>query len=288
MFKQAAILCVSGLLLAASGAQAQTTAPAYDLSATHRYVQASQLWPQVQAEFILNSGDYVLLGVQGRRTFDDIVHDNRSLGFDVRQLMAGYEHFISDDARWSYGATARLLGGGGPVVVIPEVLLRHRSPVFGGIYFGQRLSVERAFSSGANPALESGPAGQFWTRLRVDAERELPLGNGGVSLRPRLSYEAATHLRIQKDAGDAEERTIQFTSLRAEVGVRVARLVDVTPWFARQTQYLETLPQYDAKGNPTAGGKINGVFPTFGVDLRFTIIPAGLEQKEHQQLSTQY
>lgn len=288
MRKPLSTLAISGLLLAASSAHAQTTAPAYDLSATHRYVQASQLWPQVQAEFTLRSGDYVLLGVQGRRLFDNIVHDNRSLGFDVRQAVVGYEHFISANARWSYGATARLLGAGGPAVFIPEVLLRHRSPVFGGIYFGQRLSVERAFGSGTNPALESGPTGQFWTRLRVDAERELPLGSGGVVLRPRLSYEAATHLRLQKEANDAEERTIQYTSLRAEIGLRLARVVDVTPWFARQTQYLETLPQYDATGNPTAGGKINGVFPTFGVDLRFTIAPAGTQQKEHQQLPTQH
>jgi hypothetical protein len=284
------IAATTGLLLSQPAAQAQT-APTYDLSATHRYVQATQLWPQVQGEFVLKNGDYVLVGLRGQRVLNDFA-GGRSLGFDARQALVGYENFGRRNPHWSYGATARLVGvgSGQPVAFIPEVLGRHRSPVFGGITLGQRLSVERNFSSGGTQALEGGPDGQFWGRLRVDAERLFYLGSShetGVALRPRLSYEAATHLRLQKATNDLDERTIQYTALRGEIGLLLGTVVDITPWFTYQTRYLETLPQYDAMGNPTAGGKLNQVYPTIGLDLRFTLLPEGLGEKR-QHLPTQH
>ncbi|MGI4834097.1 MAG: hypothetical protein ACRYFK_11610 [Janthinobacterium lividum] len=291
MFKQLLILSVGSLLLGQTAARAQT-APAYDLGATHRYVQATQLWPQAQGEFGLANGDYLLLGLRGQRVLDNQLTSGRSLGFDARQALGGYEHFGQLNPHWSYGATARLVGvgSGQPVAFVPEVLGRHRAPIFGGITLGQRLGVERTFSSGSTQALESGPDGQFWGRLRVDAERFFYVGGSretGVVLRPRLSYEAATHLRLQKATNDPDERTIQYTALRGEVGVRLGAAVDITPWFAYQTRYLETLPQYDVKGNPTAGGKLNAVYPTLGLDLRFTLLPGGAGS-DRQQLPTQH
>jgi len=290
MLKQLLILSAGCLLLGQTVARAQTT-PTYDLNATHRYVQATQLWPQLQGEFVLANGDYLLLGLRGQRALNDLA-GNRSLGFDARQALVGYENFGRRNPHWSYGATARLVGvgSGQPVAFVPEVLGRHRAPIFGGLTFGQRLSVERTFSSGSTQALESGPDGQFWGRLRVDAERFFYVGGSretGVALRPRLSYEAATHLRLQKATGDPDERTIQYTALRGEVGLRLGPAVDLTPWFTYQTRYLDTLPQYDAKGNPTAGGKLNVVYPTFGLDLRLTLLPSGLGD-DRQQLPTQH
>ena len=278
------------MLLAGTQAARAQTAPAYDLGATHRYVQATQLWPQVQGEFVLDNGDYLLLALRGQRVLDNQSTSGRSLGFDTRQALVGYEHFGSPN--WSYGATARLVGvgSGQPAAFVPEVLGRHRSGIFGGLTFGQRLSVERTFSGGATQPLDGGPDGQFWGRLRVDVERLLYLGGDqatGLALRPRLSYEAATHLRLQKADTDPDERTVQYTALRGEVGVRLSPGIDLTPWFAYQTRYLQTLPQYDAKGNPTTGGKLNLVYPTVGFDLRFTLLPAGFKG-ERQQLPTQH
>ena len=40
----------------------------------------------------------------------------------------------------------------------------------------------------------------------------------------------------------------------------------MVPWFAYQARYLDALPQYGANGAPTAGGKINPVYPTFGLE----------------------
>jgi hypothetical protein len=267
------------LLLSAFGAAAQTT----------RSVQPAQLWPELQGEVALRNGDYVLLALRGERSTQDGYVGSRRLGFDANRLTVGYEHFWSNT--WSWGATARLQSYiGGQQIFVPEVLVRHRSLVLGGFTFGQRLSVERTFPNSNGYLGGSGPDGQYWGRLRVDIERLYPVGNNtatGLALRPRISYEASTHLRFQKAANDMEERTIQFTSLRGEVGVRLSPNIDFTPWFAYQTSYLETLPQYDINHVQTSGGKLNLVYPTVGLDVRFTLIPSGAKA-DRQQLPTQH
>ena len=269
-------LCVA-LLLATTAASAQTA----------RVVQSLQLWPEVQGELALKNGDYLLLALRGERNISDL-YTNRVLGFNVRRVRLGYEHFWSP--AWSWGVVAQLAGDGSNSAFIPGLLLRHRSPVLGGITFGQRLLVEHTFTSAAGAPLGDGPDGQFWGGLRLDLEKLLPLTGDavvGLALRPRLSYEAGTHLRLQKAANDLDERTIQYTSLRGEVGVRLSSTIDVTPWFAYQTSYLETLPQYDKNGVQTSGGKLNFVSPTLGLDVRFTILPSG-GKVNYQQLPTQH
>jgi hypothetical protein len=250
-----------------------------------RTVQSLQLWPETQAELTFKNGDYLLLNLHGERNtdYDDIVA-NRSLGLDLRRLQLGYEHFWGPN--WSAGATVRYDGSSGAYdYVTPELFGRHRSQL-GPLTFGQRLSLER-YIPVADPGFSgtAGPDGETWTRLRVDLDKIFPVGS--FVLRPRLSYEAATHLRLQKEESDLDERTIQYTSLRAEIGLHLNSWLDVTPWFAYRTQYLETLPQYDANGQQTSGGKLNAVFPTLGVEVRFTIFPSHLNT-ERTQLPTQH
>lgn len=263
-------------LLGAVTAAAQTT----------RQVRATELWPELQGELALRNGDYLLLGVRGERAAVGDNFASRSLGFDTRRARLAYEHF--GRGAWSYGATLQLVGDG-RTIVIPELLVRHRSPIFGGITFGQRLSLERSFGGDGGFALGSGAEKQVWARLRADLEKVLPLGTdaAGLALRPRLSYEASTHLRLQKDALDFDERTVQYTSLRAEVGVRLSPQVDITPWFAYQTSYFISVPQYDANMVQVRGGKENYAYPTVGLDVRFTLLPTG-SKADRQQLPTQH
>jgi hypothetical protein len=61
----------------------------------------------------------------------------------------------------------------------------------------------------------------------------------------------------------------------------------LTPWFAYQTNYLKSLVFSDAKGVPVSGGKINAIYPTVGLDLRYTILSAG-GKADRQQLPTQH
>lgn len=288
----ASSLLLASLLAIGPAAQAQTTTPAYDPTVAHRSVQALELWPELQAELALRNGDYLLLALQGQRSTTD-VYSSRSLGFETRQAVLSYEHFWSDHWSWGgglrYASAARLEVGSGGDVFAPEVLLRHRAPLFGGLTFGQRLSVERQFYVNRHYLGGSGPDGQFWGRLRVDVERLFPLSSeaGGLALRPRLSYAASTHLRFQKATNDADERTVQFTSLRGEVGVRLSRAIDFTPWFAYQTVYRQDLIFTDRNNVPVSGGKINAVYPTLGLDVRFTLATNGAKT-DHQRLPTQH
>jgi len=259
------------LLLLGSPALAQTT----------RTVQDLQLWPEAQAELALPGSHYLLLALRGARSTSDGVE--RKLGFDERRITLGYEHFWNE--KWSGGATLRYAAFGGTHdFVWPELLLRHRSPL-GSLTFGQRFSLERSIPISNEGSAGNEISGETWVRLRVDLEKQLPLGR--LTLRPRLSYEAATHLRLQKAENDPDERTIQYTSARIEVGCRLAEAFDLTPWFAYQTSYYLTVPQYDANGNQTSGGKLNAVLPTVGLELRFTFLQ-GRSASERHQLPTQH
>ncbi|WP_046243581.1 hypothetical protein [Hymenobacter terrenus] len=246
---------------------------------TRRTVYGLQLWPELQAELALPGNDYLLLAVRGQQETDnnDFNDPDRVLGFDVRRVTVGYEHFWNE--HWSIGGTLGYLSANSNYILVPEVLLRHRSSI-GPLTFGQRLSLERTFPSPA------GAKGQTNARLRVDLEKILPLGH--VALRPRLSYEALTHVRLLKSDTDPDERTIQFTSLRGEVGMRISNRFDFTPWFAYQTNYNFGLAQTDVNGNVTIpAGRINSVSPVLGLDVRFTFLQ-GQDASTRQQLPTQH
>ena len=249
---------------------------------TRRTTFGVQLWPEAQAEVALEGSDYLLISARGQQNTDNngIGTSSRFLGFDQRRLSVGYEHFLSE--HWSIGATLPYLSASGTYALLPEVLLRHRSPV-GPLTFGQRLSAEYLIPG------QTGAKGSTYARLRADLEKAFALG-GTVTLRPRLSYEAATHLRAfsPDDNPDVEERTVQFSSLRAEVGVRLSPAFDFTPWFAYQTQYSFGLAQTDAMGNVTIpAGRVNSIAPVLGLDLRFTFLN-GQDAATRQQLPTQH
>jgi hypothetical protein len=248
---------------------------------SRRTLSGLQVWPELQAELALPDGgnDYLLFAVRGQNNTDNngFNDPNRFLGFDERRATLSFEHFLNE--KWSVGGGLGYFSANKAYTLIPEVLLRHRSNV-ASFTFGQRLSFERTFPSPTNAK------GQTNARLRVDLEKIFPLSST-VALRPRLSYDAGTHIRLLKSDTDPDERFIQFTSLRAEVGCRVGSRFDFTPWFAYQTTYLVTLPQYDALGNQTAGGKVNVVAPVVGIDLRYTILQ-GLDAASRKQLPTQH
>ena len=244
---------------------------------TRRSLYGLQLWPEMQAELALPGNDYLVLALRGQNSTDNngTSDPNRFLGFDERRVTLGYEHFWSE--HWSLGGTLGYLSANKSYVLVPEVLLRHRATL-GPLTFGQRLSLERTFPS--PPSAKS----QTNARLRIDLEKILPLGR--LALRPRLSYEAVTHLRVLKADTDPDERTIQFTSLRAEVGVRVGKQFDVTPWFAYQSNYYFALEQ-SGSGGITPAGRLNVVSPVLGIDFRYTILQ-GQDAATRQQLPTQH
>lgn len=248
---------------------------------SRRYVNKLALQPELQAEYGFGNGDYLLLGLRGQR-FTGNEGDPQRLGFDERQVRLGYEHFWNE--RWSWGATARVVSFTASNELIPEVLLRHRSPL-GPLTFGQRLSVERTFPDNHGYLGGPGPDGKNFARLRLDLEKQFPLS--ALTLRPRLSYELVSQVRFQKEDGDPTIRPISYGSLRGEVGVRFSKHIDLTPWFAFQTNYLYTLEQYNSMGQKVSGGDLNSIYPTLGLDLRFTLLSKAV-QADRQTLPTQH
>ena len=227
------------------------------------------LLPEVQAEIALPGNDYVLVGFNA-------IGGNYSGGpeFSSGQLRFGYEHFWSEN--WSGGGTLRVVternGGYGDGDfqglagnVIPGVLVRHAAPL-GLLRFSQRLGVEYAARTGNSLGSDS----RAHARLRLGLDREFAVGSR-VKLRPRLSYEALTYLRFQRDENQNKERFIDFGNARAEVGVRLSPRIDFTPWFALQTQYINALMQFDQNNNPVSGGRTNLRAPVLGLDLRFLL-----------------
>ncbi|MDO7875424.1 hypothetical protein Q5H93_11840 [Hymenobacter sp. ASUV-10] len=249
---------------------------AYGQGTSHQRRQVA-LQPEVQAQVLLSQGAYVYAAFGGVRYTDyTSASTDRTLGLDVRYAAAGYEAPLRG-YKWSWGATVRVAGtqGVGPVVQ-PGLLLRHRSEL-GPLVLGQRLGAEYAFSKdfrldpAYNIASSYSAVSPFLLRLRLDLfpAKYFQVVNG-LMVRPRVSFEPALFLRLQRDENDPDKRTIDFTSLRADVAFRIEKAkLDIAPWFALQTQYLRTVIQTDPNGNPTSNGKLNSVLPTVGLELRY-------------------
>lgn len=255
-------LLAVGSLLLATAATAQT-----------RYVQALGVAPEAQLEVGLQGNDYLLGAVSMSLPSDG---DNRPVRQGL-QVRLGYEHFWN--ANWSAGATLRVLRGdnsgygdlpaGLAGNVVPGLLLRHTSQL-GKFNFGQRLGAEYAATIGD----EYAPENRGLARLRLDMDRSFQLSEK-VALRPRIAYEAVAYLRLQREEGQTKERVIDFGNLRGEVGLRLSPHIDITPWVAAQTIYINSLPQYDKNGVQVAGGRTNIIQPVAGLDLRFTLPSSG-------------
>jgi len=255
---------------------------AVSATAQRRTISSTLLLPELQTEFALKDDDYLLVGLRAPLLTASSGIDLQRLGLNV-----GYERFW--DQQWSGGATLRAefyngYSGGGDVGklytdLVPELFVRHWSTL-GSFNFRQRLGIEYFVPGGENSESRA------ITRLRLDLDRVFPLGEH-AAIRPRLAYEAAAYLRLQREETELKERVIDFGTLRAEVGVIVSPRFDFTPWVASQSTYLNTLPQYDALGNQTSGGRTNFIAPIIGLDMRLTLFRGG-EPFERRQLPTQH
>lgn len=260
---------------------------------TSRQWHSLALQPEVQVELTASPRAYAYLALGGLRYNDENTSAaDRTLGLDVRYAAAGYEKQFRNE-RWSWGGILRVAGAAtiGPVVQ-PGLLLRHRSS-FGPITLGQRLAVEYAFSDKfrLDPAynLSASAASPTLVRFRLDLYPTAGFRAGSsLVLTPRLSFEPALFLRLQRDENDPEKRTIDYTGLRADLNVQVTKArLELTPWVALQTQYLRTIIQTDANGNPTSNGKLNYIMPTVGLELRYSLSHA-VQAMENFKVSTQH
>jgi hypothetical protein len=250
-------------------------------TAQRRSVGSTLLQPEVQTELALTGDDYALAAFNlGAQTVSS------GSKFSTAQLRLGYEHFWNE--QWSGGGLLNVYSYDNgysnnrrrrDYTITPEAFVRHWNTL-GSFNFRQRLSVEQQI------ALADDAESRAIIRLRLDLDRVFPLGTS-LALRPRISYEAAAFLRLQRDELEEKERVIDLGTLRGEIGVRVSPHLDFTPWVASQTTYINALVQTDANGNVTGGGRTNLITPVVGLDLRFTFFKGG-SVFERRQLPTQH
>ena len=238
---------------------------------------------ELQLELARQNGDYFWGSFHAQHSFGNGLDDG---AFQFNWLQGGYEHFWSE--HWSAGGTARLnfyeYYSGIDISRIraefrPEVLLRHRGNVF-GLTFGQRLSLEYLIRGKEQRNLGA-------ARLRLDLERFVSVGEK-LKLRPRIAYEAAANIRLQPPDDQPDERTLEQGIWRAEIGLRLSDHFDLTPYVARQSDFAVYLMQYDAEGNPVAGGRTNVRTPVVGLDLRYTLFQGRTPFERKTQLPTQH
>jgi hypothetical protein len=250
------------------------------------------LAPELQAAVVLAEADYVYFSVGGRRETESFTGRNPSLGLDFLNLAAGYEH--NWNPQWSWGATLRYANepalSSKRSALVPGLLVRHRAAV-GPVQFGQRLGVEYAIGEAeynASPFPTTSVYSRTLLRLRLDVEKSIRLGSqpDGFALRPRVSFEPALFLRLQKTDLDADKRTVDFTSLRGEIGVQAGPQLTLTPWVGVQTNYSSLVVQFDKNNMPTSNGKLNASTPVVGLDLRYTFL-GSRPGADWQQLPTQ-
>jgi len=250
------------------------------------------LGPELQAAVALSADNYTYFSVGGRRETENFAGRNPALGLDYLNLTAGYEHRWQP--QWSWGATLRYASEPATFVrrsaVVPGLLLRHRAAL-GPVQFGQRLGVEYAIGEAAYnaaPFPTTSVASRTLVRLRLDVEKTIRLGSRpeGFALRPRVSFEPALFLRLQKADLDPDKRTVDFTSLRGEIGVQAGPQLTLTPWVGLLANYSRLLIQTDKNGVPTSNGKLNTTTPVVGLDLRYTFF-ARPASADWQQLPTQ-
>lgn len=250
------------------------------------------LAPELQVAVVLAKGDYAYFSVGGRRETEEFGGRRTALGLDYLNLTAGYEH--EWNSQWSWGATLRYAKEPASFynrsALVPGLLLRHYATL-GPVQVGQRLGLEYAIGDepyNASPLPTTSVYSRTLLRLRLDVEKTIWLGNqpDGFALRPRVSFEPALFLRLQKADLDAEKRTVDFTSLRGEIGVQAGPQVTITPWVGMQTNYSSLVIQFDKNGVPTSNGKYNVSTPVVGIDLRYTFL-SNQPSTDWRQLPTQ-
>ena len=246
------------------------------------------LYPELQAAWALPHANYAYFSVGGRRAAANFTDFSDGPALSFLNLTAGYEH--PWNPRWSWGATLRYAMNSSSysdvISVVPGLLLRHRASVQ-GVQFGQRLGVEYALGTApvnASPFPVSVVSSRALLRLRLDVEELVVLGSRptGFAIRPRFSFEPALFVRLQRAANDPDKRTIDFTSMRVEVGLRPHPAVELTPWVALQTNYVQTIIFYNSMMQPISDGKLTMLTPVLGLDLRYTFGAAPPDADWHQ------
>ena len=217
---------------------------------THNDVE---LWPELQADYVLGEKGFIYFRNQYRITTNS---DLETLY--RKQFQLGYEHMFNEN--WSGGLSERAALETNRNKFFTELFFRHQGHI-GSVRFIKRGAFEYIHIS------DMDAASRF--RLRAELDREFKVKELGI--RPRVSYEIFL-LSSLTGENPENQRRIDRTRLRLDVTFEISDHFSVTPFFTKQTDYLETIEQYDENGNiKIPGGNLNEITPIFGLETRLIL-----------------
>jgi len=236
------------------------------------------LWGDLQADYFLKNQSFFFFKTQLRHsTNSDIAGISESGAFsNLYQVyfQAGYDQKLTD--HWRAGVSARYTLDAVNNNQIYQAALQHNGKI-GQTDFIKRLAFDyMKFEDGESMG-----------RIRPMAALERNFKLGSHILRPHLSYELFFYNDFKDEKTSDETRTVDRTRLRIAASYQVSKSFWLTPYFMKQTEYINVLTTYtvekDANGNivydsdgnevlkENIGGKRNRIEPIFWLELRFLL-----------------
>ena len=238
------------------------------VSAQRKVLRGGAFWPELQVEYVFKSTSFLYFRNQYRHNLDnDFNHlqEEGPLKFVERaQFRAGFEHMFGP--HWSAGIAEAYAFEPTRNILFNEIFARHLGTI-GNYRFTKRVTLEHIAQTNRN---NRGRA-----RFRVDLDREVKIK--AFAFRPRVAYELFFDRYYNDALNEARNaRLVDRTRLRLEILYSINDFLSFTPFFIRQTDYIQALGTYDANGNELEpGGKQNNITPIFGVDFRYTFYKGG-------------
>lgn len=223
---------------------------------------ATDIWPEIQVEYVLKSTSFFYFRNQYRFNTDP---DFNGLGETFPgeqlkrfQLRAGYEHTLTD--KWSIGGSEMYGIEPNRKLLFTDIYVRHLNSV-AGLQITERIMFDYLYYS--NSPIK---VGRF--RPRLDLDKVIRLN--AWTIRPRVGYELFMNTDFKPDTHTSGRR-VDRTRLRLEVSFQPNPHVAIAPYFTKQTDYLRTSDKIDDQTHlVTKGIDQNIILPIWGLDVRYT------------------
>ncbi|QMU30231.1 DUF2490 domain-containing protein [Adhaeribacter radiodurans] len=230
-------------------------------NAQHKQHVATEIWPELQAEYVFKSTSFFYFRHQYRYTTNSDYKGLNSFVLNNQlkriQFRLGYEQALTNT--WGLGGSQMFSFEPGRKLYFTDVYLRHLS-FLPGLQVIKRVMVDYLLYTNA--------ASIGRLRPRVDLDKPIKIRN--FTLRLRAGYEVFLYTDF-KTGKPYSARVIDRTRLRGEVVLQPNPHLTFTPFFTKQTDYTR-LPNKESNQSTTVtfGENRNSITPIWGVEFRYT------------------
>jgi hypothetical protein len=231
--------------------------------AQQKNIQAADIWPELQAEYVFKSTSFLYFRNQYRfNTSPDFKGMGQHFpGDQLRrfQVRAGYEHVLTN--QWGIGGSQMFGIEPTRKLLFTDVYVRHVNS-FAEVQFTKRLMVDFLYYSNSSTQV-----GRL--RPRLDLDKALKVNSW--TFRPRVGYELFMNTDFRPETHTSPRR-VDRTRLRLELGLQFSPHLTIAPYFTKQTDYTKTEDVIDEHtGMIVKGSKRNLILPIWGLDVRYIL-----------------